>query len=155
MSAYNNDSPQTEAEADEIRREAARHGLTVTKYLMMKAAPTSLVQDIVNDFRGGVTQSSSIMPPPTDRAAPKKGSGWYDAKPLTAPEGVDLIDRMCRTADAVERIQTAHERAKVTLDLRAYELQQEQEREARRRDHELDPCNTGIYKSKDQLDRGE
>jgi hypothetical protein len=155
MSAYNNDAPQSEAEVDEIRREAARHGLTVTKYLMMKAAPTSLVQDIVNDFRGGATQPSSIMPQ-RDRAGPAvPGSGWQKERPLRAPEGVDLIDRMCATADAVERIQTAHERAKVTLDLRAYELQQEQEREARRRDHELDPCNTGIYKSKDELDRGE
>jgi hypothetical protein len=62
---------------------------------------------------------------------------------------------MCANADALERIRTAHERAKVTLDLKAYQIQQEQEREARRRDRELDPFNTGIYKTKDQLDRGE
>jgi hypothetical protein len=151
MSAYSNDAE----EAEIVRREAAKRGISETMYRMLRVADTKGVQDLVNDFRGGPTQSSSIMPQ-RDRSGPaERGSGWQKERPLRAPEGIDLIDRMCATADAVERIQTAHERAKVTLDLRAYELQQEQEREARRRDHELDPCNTGIYKTKDELDRGE
>jgi hypothetical protein len=135
--------------------EAMRRGISVTTLRMYKACPDSLMRDIANDLRSGPAQPSSIIPENNRSAPGERGSGWQKERPLRPPEGYELIDRMCRTADAVERIQTAHERVKVTLDLRAYELQQEQEREARRRMHELDPCNTGIYKSKDELDRGE
>jgi hypothetical protein len=135
--------------------EAMRRGISVTTLKMYKACSDSLMRDLVNDLRSGPAQPSSIIPDNNRLGAGERGSGWQKEIPLRPPEGVELIDRMCRTADAVERIQTAHERAKVTLDLRAYELQQEQEREERRRDHELDPCNTGIYKTKDQLDKGE
>jgi hypothetical protein len=135
--------------------EANRRGISLTTLKMYKACPDSLMRDIANDLRGGPARPSSIIPENNRSGAGERGSGWARERPLRAPEGVELIDRMCATADAVARIQTAHERVKVTLDLRAYELQQEQEREARRRMHELDPCNTGIYKSKDELDRGE
>jgi hypothetical protein len=152
MAAYNND-----AEADEIvRREAARQGLTETTYRMLKAAPTDLVRSIVFDHVGkpDVTQPSSMAATP-ERSAPKRGTGWVEARPLEKQPGIDLIDQMVENQTALERIQTAHERAKVTLDLKAYQLQQEQEREARRRDRELDPVNLGLYKSKDERDRGE
>jgi len=138
-----------------IRQEAARRGISETTLRMYKAAPDSLVRDIVNDLRSGPARPSSIIPDNNRSGPAAPGSGWQKERPLRAPEGIDLIDRMCANADALERIQTAHERAKITLDLQAYEVQQQQEREARRRMHELDPCNTGIYKTKDQLDRGE
>jgi hypothetical protein len=152
---YSNDPAPDPEEGEIVRREARARGMTETQYRMLRACPTSLIQDIVSDLRGGPAQRSSIIPENNRSAPGAPGSGWQKERPLRAPEGVDLIDRMCATADALERIQTAHERAKVTLDLKAYELQQEQERESRRRDRELDPCNTGIYKTKEQLDRGE
>ena len=138
-----------------IRREAARQGLTETTYRMLRVASTKEVQDIVNDLRSGPAQPSSIIPENNRLGPAERGTGWLPERPLRAPEGVDLIDRMCITADALERIQTAHERAKVALDLKAYQVQQEQEREARRRLRELDPVNSGLYKSKAELDRGE
>jgi hypothetical protein len=124
---------------------------------MNRACPTSLIQDVVADHVGKSSPltPSSMATTPGEHSAPHRGSGWVEARPLGKQPGIDLIDQMVENQTALERIQTAHERAKVTLDLHAYQVQQEQEREARRHDHELDPCNTGIYKSKDELDRGE
>jgi hypothetical protein len=137
-----------------IRREAARQGLTETTYRMLRVASTKEVQDIVNDLRSGPAQPSSIIPENNRLGPAERGTGWQRERPIQPPEGVSLIDQMCENQSALERIRTAHERAKVTLDLKAYQVQQEQEREARRRDQELDPFNTGIYKTKDELDRG-
>jgi hypothetical protein len=155
MAPFNNDAPSDPADDEIVRREARLRNMSETLYRMTRACPTSLMQDIANDLRSGPARPSSIIPDNNRSAPAAPGSGWQKERPLRAPEGVNLIDRMCDTADALERIQTAHERAKVTLDLRAYEIQREQELEARRRARELDPCNTGIYKTKDQLDRGE
>jgi hypothetical protein len=139
-----------------VRREAARQGLTETTYRMLKAAPTSLIQDIVSDHVGKSSPltPSSMVTSPSDRSEPKRGTGWVEARPLGKQPGIDLVDQMVEHQTALERIQTAHERAKVTLDLHAYQVQQEQEREARRRLRELDPVNSGLYKSKDELDQG-
>jgi hypothetical protein len=108
--AWNNDAPLTEGEADEIRRAAAKHGLSVTKYLMMKAANTDLVQSIVHDHvgRADVSRPSSMASTP-DRAAPERGTGWAREIALRPPEGVEHIDRMVEAQTAKERMQSVLE----------------------------------------------
>jgi hypothetical protein len=138
-----------------IRREAARQGLAETTYRMLRVAGTREVQDIVNDLRSGPAQPSSMIPENNRLGPAQRGTGWQKERPIQPPDGLNLIDQMCENQSALERIRTAHERAKVTLDLKAYQVQQEQEREARRRLRELDPVNSGLYKSKAELDRGE
>jgi hypothetical protein len=103
MSSWDND-----AEANEIvRREAARRGISETMYRMLKVGPTDVVQDIVRDHvgRADVTRPSSMASTP-ERSAPKRGTGWYDPKPLTTPPGVEHIDRMVEAATAKERMQS-------------------------------------------------
>jgi len=121
MAPYNNDAPQSEAEADEVRREAAKHGLTETKYRMMKAAPTSVVQDIVWDnLRADVTRPSSMASTPSSRA-PERGSGWLPERPIRPPEGIDLIDGMVENQTARERIAEADERIRAALARKEFE----------------------------------
>jgi hypothetical protein len=103
--AYNND-----AEADEIvRREAAKRGISETMYRMLRVADTSLVQDLVNDLRGGPPQRSSIIPQNNRSGPAEPGSGWRDAKPLTTPPGIEHVDRMVEVQTARERLQAVRE----------------------------------------------
>jgi hypothetical protein len=145
MAAYNND-----LEADEIvRREAAKRGISETMYRMLRVADTSVVQDIVWDHVGRPSPltPASMAASPRDRAAPEHGTGWQKERPLRAPDGIEHVDAI---ADAFSE----RERRKAILDAameNEFILRQEQ----RLRDRELDPCNTGLYKTKDQLDRGE
>jgi hypothetical protein len=119
--------------------------MSETLYRMTRACPTSLMQDIVNDLRGGPARPSSIIP--DNRSAPvERGSGGGD-RPLTPPPGIEHVDAI---ADAFAE----RERRKAILDAameNEFILRQQQ----RLRDRELDPFNTGIYKTKDQLDKGE
>jgi hypothetical protein len=130
---YSND-PAPDAEADEIvRREAAKHGLTETKYRMMKAAPTDVVQSIVWDHvgRADVNRPSSMIPPPRESSAPEKGSGWAPHRPIRPPEGLDHIDRMVETQTAKERLQTAQEQVRAAIELQKYNelMREKRERE--------------------------
>jgi hypothetical protein len=122
---YNND-PAPDAEADEIvRREAAKRGLTETKYRMMKAANTDVVQSIVWDHvgRNDVTRPTSMAFTPST-AAPERGTGWVDARPLGKQPGIDLIDQMVENQTAKERIQAAQEQLRATLEMQKYEEMQ-------------------------------
>jgi len=142
---YNNDPPSDPADDEIVRREARLRNMSETLYRMNRACPTSLMQDIVNDLRSGPAQRSSIIP--DNRSAPvERGSGGGD-RPLTPPPGIEHVDAI---ADAFAE----RERRKAVLDAameNEFILRQQQ----RLRDHELDPCNWGHYKSKDELDRGE
>jgi hypothetical protein len=122
MSAYNND-PAPDADADEIvRREAARHGLTETKYRMMKAANTDVVQSIVWDHVGknDVTRPTSMAAPPST-AAPERGTGWVEPRPLTKQPGIDLIDQMVENDTMKQRLQARDERVRAALSEMEYE----------------------------------
>jgi hypothetical protein len=135
------------AENELLEREAKARGLSVTQYLMMKAVPDNLMRDIVNDFRGGMPQSTSMIP--DQPSAPvKRGSGWTKERPLRPPDGVELIDQMVEADTARQRQEAVAKTVKLQLEtaetLRLLDLEQE------RRDKELDPFNTGIY---DNLDK--
>jgi hypothetical protein len=143
--AWDNDG----AADDLIRREAALRGISETLLRMLRACPTSLIQDVVADHVGKPSPltPSSMATSSADRATSNRGNGWYDPKPLTAPPGIEHVDALCEAA-------TERERRKAILDAameNEFILRQQQ----RLRDRELDPFNTGIYKTKDQLDRGE
>jgi hypothetical protein len=69
-----------------LERAAKMLGLSVTQYLMMKAVPDSLMADIVRDFRGGMPQSTSMLPD-NQRSKPiERGSGWVEERPLRPPD---------------------------------------------------------------------
>lgn len=104
----------SEEELEEIRRgialykqlraleRAGMHGSVVAE--MARVVPTSLVRDIVRDFRRGVSQPSSI-----EREPEVRGSGWVDPAPLGPPPGIKLIDRMMAAEDRQWRRQRARE----------------------------------------------
>jgi hypothetical protein len=122
MSPYNND-PVSDAEADEIvRREAAKHGLTETKYRMMKAANTDVVQSIVWDHVGknDVTRPTSIAATPS-AAAPVRGTGWVEPRPFTKQPGIDLIDQMVENDTMKQRLQARDERVRAALTEMEYQ----------------------------------
>jgi hypothetical protein len=137
------------ADDDElIRQEAERRGLTETMFRMLRAAGTDVVQAIVWDHVGRPSPltPASMNSTPGERSAPERGDGWRDAKPLSAPPGIEHVDALCEAQAERERRQAilqAAEEAEV-----AWRLEQ------RRRDRELDPVNSGLYKSKADLDEG-
>jgi hypothetical protein len=139
----------SDLEDELIREEARRRGISETMLRMLKAAPTNLVRDVVFDHVGkrDVLQPSSIIPENNRSTPVERGSGWQSERPIRPPEGIEHVDALCQAQDEREQRRAA-------LDA-AYETEMLLRVEQRRRDRELDPCNTGIYKTKDQLDRGE
>ena len=67
---------------------------------MAAAVPTSLVRDIVNDSRRGVTPPSSLASDPDKKPEePTRGTGHYDPAPLRPPPGVEICDRLMDVQD--------------------------------------------------------
>jgi hypothetical protein len=131
------------AENELLELAAKMHGFSsVTQYLMWKAAPDSLMRDIVADNRRGISNSASMLPPqPTKPVA--RGTGWVDPAPIRQPSGAEpggLIDRMVENQDRQER------QVKINMqmaeELRAFDLQQ------KLRDAELDPTGQ-LYSNPD------
>jgi len=106
-----------------------------------------LMREICNDFRGGMPQSTSMLPDQPSRPV-KKGSGWVPQVPLRSPDGVELIDQMVEADTQRQRQEAVAKTVKLQLEtaetLRLLDLEQE------RRNKELDPFDTGIY---DNLDK--
>jgi hypothetical protein len=64
-----------------------------------RAAPTSLIRDIVSDAYRGISQSASLIPPrqrSENRPRPASGGPAGEVKP---PPGIEHIDRLCDEAD--------------------------------------------------------
>jgi hypothetical protein len=125
MAPYNNDPPSDPADDELVRREAAKAGLTETKYRMMRAANTDVVQSIVWDHvgRADVTRPSSMATTPSGRA-PKRGTGWVEPRPLTKQPGIDIIDEMVERQTAKERIREAQDQLRASLEMKKYEEMQ-------------------------------
>jgi hypothetical protein len=139
----------SDLEEEMLIAEANRRGISVTMLRMLRVADTSVIQGIVGDHVGkrDVTQPASMAATPTADHSVHQGSGWAPERPIRPPEGIDHIDRLCEA-------EAERERRRAILDAameNEFILRQQQ----RLRDHELDPCNWGHYKSKDELDRGE
>jgi hypothetical protein len=134
--------------ADELLEQLCKRlGISVTQYLMQRAVPDSLMRQIVNDFRGGMPQSASMLPDQASKPV-VRGCGWVPERPLRPPDGVELIDQMVEADTARQRQEAVAKTVKLQLEtaetLRLLDLEQE------RRDKELDPFDTGIY---DNLDK--
>jgi hypothetical protein len=115
-----------------VRAEARRRGLTETEYRMLKAAPNSVVHDIVFDHVGkrDVLQPSSIIPENNRSTPVERGTGWIDPRKLDKQPGIDLIDKMCLNADMQERLKAAEERRRAALD--AIELEERLKRKPKK-----------------------
>jgi hypothetical protein len=111
------------------------------------AVPDSLMADIVRDFRGGMPQSTSMLPEQHTRPV-QKGSGWVPERPLRSPDGIEQIDRMVEADTQRQRQEAVAKTVKLNLEM-AEDLRRFTEQQAKR-DAELDPFDTGIY---DNLDK--
>jgi hypothetical protein len=77
---------------------------------MVDACPGSLMQDIVNDHRRGVSPPSSLAatpdaPPPEPRNYPR---GSIEAASLAVP-GIRYVDQLCDAADAKDKAERVAE----------------------------------------------
>jgi hypothetical protein len=70
---------------------------------MYEAVPDSLMRDIVNDHRRGVSPPSSLATTPGEPPRPPRGTGWADPAPLGPPPGINYIDQMMDAQDARDR----------------------------------------------------
>jgi hypothetical protein len=59
---------------------------------MLKVVDSSLVHDLVNDFRRGVPQPKSILEETKAKAEPENKSGWVEARSLDRPRGLWLTE---------------------------------------------------------------
>jgi hypothetical protein len=135
------------AENELLELAAKMHGFSsVTQYLMWKATPDSLMRDLCNDFRGGLPQSTSMIPDQPSKPV-KRGSGWTPQVPIRPPDGIEQIDRMVEADTARQRQEALAKTVKLNLemaeDLRRWTEQQE------KRDEELDPTGQ-LYSDPDK-----
>jgi hypothetical protein len=125
------------AENELLELAAKMHGFSsVTQYLMWKAAPDSLMRDLMADGRRGISNSASMLPPQPTKPV-TRGTGWVEPAPVRQPPGAEpggLIDQMC---EAEAQREKAEKIAKINMQ--AYEEQRAFEQELRRRDKEMDP----------------
>jgi hypothetical protein len=135
------------AENELLELAAKMHGFSsVTQYLMWKATPDSLMRDVCNDFRGGMPQSTSMLPEQPSRPV-VRGSGWVSERPLRSPDGVELIDQMVEADSARQRQEALAKTMKLNLEM-AEDLRRFTEQQAKR-DEELDPTGQ-LYSDPDK-----
>jgi len=93
----------------QLEAEARRLGLQPWQLEMAQAVGDGLVRDLVQDFKRGVPQRSSIASegPPRERR-----SAGAVASPLAAPPGISLVDQLCELQDRIDRADRERELAK-------------------------------------------
>ena len=134
------------AENELLELAAKMHGFSsVTQYLMWKATPDSLMRNIVNDFRGGMPQSTSMLPDQPSKPV-ARGSGWVAERPLRPPDGIATIDRMVEADTQRQRQEAVAKTVKLNLEM-AEDLRRFTEQQAKR-DKELDPTGQ-LYSNPD------
>jgi hypothetical protein len=67
-----------------------------------KAVPTSLVKQIVNDFKNGPSRPSSMLGPEKTEVVKPVGSGWQQPAPLSPPNTY-YLDKLMDHQDAIDR----------------------------------------------------
>ena len=135
------------AENELLELAARMHGFSsVTQYLMWKATPDSLMRDIVNDFRGGMPQSTSMLPDQPSKPV-QRGSGWVAERPLRPPDGIATIDAMVEADTQRQRQEAIAKTVKLNLEM-AEDLRRFTEQQAKR-DEELDPTGQ-LYSDPDK-----
>jgi hypothetical protein len=98
----------------ELAREAKQRGLPEYVVEAARSVPTDVVRSIVDDFRRGPSQPSSLGTTPEKKPTePKQKTGWQEATPLQQPPGIDLIDRMVAVQDKINAAQKIQELASI------------------------------------------
>jgi hypothetical protein len=84
----------------QLEAEARRRGLEPWQVAAERAVPTNVVRGLVEDaYRSNpVTGGKSMAEKPKPR-----GSGWQDARPLSAQPGINYVDALCDAQDARDR----------------------------------------------------
>jgi hypothetical protein len=110
---------------------------------LLQTVPDAAVKDLVSDFAGYRIEPRSPLnsPPatanPVDAAPVRTGNdgvnwGWREAPQLKPQPGIDLIDRMCQTQDAIDRAERIRQLAEATVIQRAEAALKEQEGKERK-----------------------
>ena len=111
--------PVEEAKRNEaLQREAKALGLQPWQLRAMRAVPTDVVRDIVNDSRtyDPAPRSMAAKPAGSEEKKPvQRGTGWVNAVPLGPQPGAEHIERI---ADHFARLDKAA-RVKQALELAA------------------------------------
>jgi hypothetical protein len=78
--------------------------LNPTLAAMQQAVPDTLMRDLVNDQRRGVSEPSSLALKRDAKPEPERyRPSHYDPTPLGPPPGVDILDRLMDQEDAKDR----------------------------------------------------
>jgi len=102
---------------EEARRQAAMaaearaRGIEPWQLEMMNAVGDGLVRDLVNDFKHGPAQRSSLADDPGKPSRPR-ATAVPVASPLAAPPGIGLVDKLVELQDRIDRADRARELAK-------------------------------------------
>jgi hypothetical protein len=136
----------TAAENELLEQWCKMLGVSVTQYLMQRAAPDSLMRQLVADNRRGISQSTSLLPDQPSKPV-VRGSGWVAERPLRPPDGVELIDQMVEADSARQRQEAVAKTVKLQLEM-AKDLRRFTEQQAKRNE-ELDPTGQ-LYSDPDK-----
>ena len=98
------------AKQAELAAEARRRGVSEATLEAAKAVPTDLVRSLVNDFRNGPSQPSSIVKTDRVEIEHRRTTSTSEPVPLMVP-GLRYIDQQCDVADAIARRRRARELA--------------------------------------------
>jgi hypothetical protein len=79
-----------------------------------RAAPTSLIRDVVSDAYKGISQSASLIPP-RQRSDEKPRAVSGGSVPIQPPPGIAAIHRLCDAADRADRAAAARVRIDTEL----------------------------------------
>jgi|SRR6516165_8745470 hypothetical protein len=96
-----------------LAERARKRGLQPWQLEMSETVDDATVRSIVNDFRTGPSQPSSIVK--TDRVETPRVTSTQEPVPLDVP-GLRWIDQQCDVADAIARKRRARELAGLEPD---------------------------------------
>jgi hypothetical protein len=86
-----------ESEEDaKVAAEARKRGISAAALRAERAVPTSVVRDLVNDFRSRPAMRSQVE-------KPERGTGWYTPPALRPPDGINHVDAIGQSFDVQER----------------------------------------------------
>ena len=120
-----------------------RRLLTMPEYMndLVKAVPTDLVKQIVEDFRRGPPPVGPTLPSVkvmgagtvVDGETPPPSRGWVEAKPIDQwkPDGLEICDALVDQQDAIDRAARVRELAAAAAVQRALSEPKEQEPKTR------------------------
>jgi hypothetical protein len=101
------------ARQTELAKEAKRRGIPEFQLEMSRAVDDATIRSLVDDFRRGPSQRSSLVTPKVE--IERRVTSTSEPVPLTVP-GLRWIDQQCDVADAIARRRRARELAGLEPD---------------------------------------